>query len=200
MCTNPSISPPLHLSPHQHYPLTIPLTIPLLQEPYCSHPLPDGRSMRLTLTIYPAQDHWTGTSSTALTVLAVKCQPCGLSCVSRDCTAMCRGCTLSSNPLDCKHFYSTLSPSFILSAASNYYAQYLPVRSSIILEPRFMVQGVFKRHPRDPTGRNPPRFALAGKYDSLPKISEIDSTMSRAAFLLAKVSESILLVFCYCYC
>ena len=50
-----------------------------------------------------------------------------------------------------------------------------------------MVQGVFKRHPRDPTGRNPPRFALAGKYDSLPSIGEIDSTMSRAAFLLAKV-------------
>ena len=50
-----------------------------------------------------------------------------------------------------------------------------------------MVQGVFKRNPRDPTARNPPRFVVAGKYDSLPKISEIDSTMSRAAFLLAKV-------------
>jgi hypothetical protein len=92
--------------------LTIPLNIPLLQEPYCSHPLPDGRSMRLTLTIYPAQDHLTGTSCSALTVLAVKCQPCGFSFVSRDCTAMC--CTFSSI-LVCKHLYSALSLSLYLN-------------------------------------------------------------------------------------
>ena len=71
MSTHPSISPPLHLSPHLLYPLTIPLSMPLLQEPYCSHPLPDGRSMRLILTIYPAQDHLTGTSYTVLPLLAV---------------------------------------------------------------------------------------------------------------------------------
>jgi hypothetical protein len=52
---------------------------------------------------------------------------------------------------------------------------------------RFMVQGVFKRNVRDPTAYNPPRFVLAGKYSSLPKISEIDATMSRASFILAKV-------------
>jgi hypothetical protein len=50
-----------------------------------------------------------------------------------------------------------------------------------------MIQGVFKRNPRDPTSYNPPRFVLAGNYESLPKIGEIDATMKRAAFLLAKV-------------
>ena len=59
---------------------------------------------------------------------------------------------------------------------------------------RFMVQGVFKRNPRDPTSSNPPRFILAGKYDFIPKIGEIDATMARAAFQLAKVTEILMTI------
>ena len=83
-----------------------------------------------------------------------------------------------------------------VGTSSKYHAVCSSVCAIFILESRFMVQGVFKRNPRDPTARNPPRFALAGKYDCLPKISEIDSTMARAAFLLAKVSKSSSLLFC----
>ena len=52
---------------------------------------------------------------------------------------------------------------------------------------RFMVQAVFKRNVRDPTSYNPPRFVVAGRYSIMPKKEEIEATMSRAAFLLAKV-------------
>jgi hypothetical protein len=51
---------------------------------------------------------------------------------------------------------------------------------------RFMIQAVFRRHPNDPTTYNPPRFTLAGQFSSMPKRDDIDSTMSRAAFLLKK--------------
>lgn len=51
---------------------------------------------------------------------------------------------------------------------------------------RFMKLPVFFRNQNDPTGYNPPNFAIAGKFDRSPNRVEMDSIMSRAAFLNAK--------------
>jgi hypothetical protein len=39
---------------------------------------------------------------------------------------------------------------------------------------RYMKQGVFMRDKNDPTVLNPPRFAVVGRYDAMPKRDEID--------------------------
>lgn len=57
---------------------------------------------------------------------------------------------------------------------------------------RFMIQAVFKRHVKDPTIQNPPRFLLAGQFSSMPKRDDIDGTMNRAAFLLKKGKRDLM--------